>query len=238
MRGVVVSDLHLFSRLSQAQRVVDAIHEAAAAAHVLVLNGDIFDFQFAFGHSERASVAAAIAWLDSLRHRCPACRIHYVLGNHDTLDPFVSALYRWAREAPRVAVHEYTLQLGRNLFVHGDCANRAMTCREFEAYRESWRRKSRRNALYGRLYEALDRLGLRHLVHRVVFPRRKVAERILYYLTDLHGGLTERIDDIYFGHTHLPFTNYPLNGVRFHNTGSAMERMGFNMLTFEFETEG
>jgi UDP-2,3-diacylglucosamine hydrolase len=42
----------------------------------------------------------------------------------------------------------------------------------------------------------------------------------------------EEIDHCYFGHTHLPFTDYSHDGVFFHNTGSAIKDMEFQPLAF------
>ena len=65
-----------------------------------------------------------------------------------------------------------------------------------------------------------------------------MARRIVYYLSDLdrsHPGVVDGVRDVYYGHTHLPIDGFEYDGLRFHNTGSAVRRGGFNMLTFDVD---
>ena len=43
-QGLVISDLHLFSRRSRAEELLAGIKGEIIGADVLVLNGDVFDF--------------------------------------------------------------------------------------------------------------------------------------------------------------------------------------------------
>ncbi|HTN77248.1 MAG TPA: metallophosphoesterase, partial [Pirellulaceae bacterium] len=85
-----VSDLHLFSRRSQAQRYRDQLHATARDAKVFVLGGDIFDFRWSMLKSVEVTVDAAIIWLEELIAPHPDCQFHFVLGNHDCNRRFVA----------------------------------------------------------------------------------------------------------------------------------------------------
>ena len=75
-----------------------AVEDALDQADVLVLNGDIFDFRWSTLDDHHATVQAALAWLGDQLLKRPTQEIHFVLGNHDCLDPFVEALDVLAKE--------------------------------------------------------------------------------------------------------------------------------------------
>ena len=64
MKGLVISDLHLFAHRSRAASLVKPISEAVARAQVIVLNGDIFDVQWTQQPTIERTVRDAIGWLD------------------------------------------------------------------------------------------------------------------------------------------------------------------------------
>ena len=86
-------------------------------------------------------------------------------------------------------------------------------------------------------YECVDRLGITRRVHEWHFPRRKTVERIAFYLDNACPGWREQTRDCFFGHTHLPFSNYEYNGINFHNSGSAIHNLDFNPILFETPLE-
>jgi len=65
------------------------------------------------------------------------------------------------------------------------------------------------------------------------YPQRETVERVAHYLDCAWPDWRGIVRDCYFGHTHLPFSNYRHGGVSFHNTGSAIRGMGFNPILFE-----
>ncbi len=80
LSGVVVSDLHLFARRSDATRCLASIEEDLDQAKVLVLNGDTFDFRWStMGHYDD-TLKSAIAWLENLARKRPHQEIHLILG--------------------------------------------------------------------------------------------------------------------------------------------------------------
>ena len=46
-------------------------------------------------------------------------------------------------------------------------------------------------------------------------------------------ALTDGLTDIYLGHSHLPFSDFSYAGLTFHNTGSTIRGLEWNMLKVE-----
>ena len=236
-RGVVVSDLHLFARRSQAPHCIKSLHGPLTSATELVLNGDIVDFRWSTLRGVDATVAAAVNWLRELLSSFPQCQIHYVLGNHDCLSLFSERLAALASNQPRLQFHPYSVRLGSAIFLHGDCASGHVDPAGLQRYRNTWDNPRQSGALRTRAYIMADRLGITRFTHARSFPRRRTVERIVRYLDRTCPDWRRGIRDCYFGHTHLPFSNYHYNGVAFHNTGSAIRGMGFNPLVFPVMAE-
>jgi len=227
----------MFSPRSRANELLDQIYVAVEQADVLVLNGDIFDFGGTELPSIAATVSEAMNWLNDLVQRFPEVKIHYLLGNHDYHKQFLEVVRPWAELTPRFTLHEYFLRLGDTLFVHGDCVNYKMTAAHLMKSRKVWLHDRKKHGTFHRGVEWADSLGATRAAHRLIFRRHKVIERLLHYINDLHPGLLEEIHHVYFGHTHLAFTDFEHEGIYFHNTGSAINRREFNMLTFEFTAQ-
>jgi len=237
-RGVIVSDLHLFARRSRGVECVNSLRAELASATVLVLNGDIFDFRWSTLRDRETTLTAALAWLRDLSEAFPKCQLHYVLGNHDCLTLFREKLATLASTLPRLNWYEHGVRLGTALFLHGDCADETMDPPGLRRYRERWQDDRPRGALAAAAYIAADRLCLTRLALTRHFPQRETVERIVHYLDRAWPGWRPSIRDCYFGHTHLPFSDYPYAGVAFHNTGSAIRGMDFNPIIFDPPTEG
>jgi UDP-2,3-diacylglucosamine hydrolase len=70
-------------------------------------------------------------------------------------------------------------------------------------------------------------------LHRSVerfISRDRCALRILTALREMAPDLRRSLTDIYFGHTHTPFTDFGVDGLRFHNTGSGIRHLQLHML--------
>lgn len=229
----MISDLHLFARRSQGAECFNSLRPALGSMDVLVLNGDIFDFRWSTIGDAETTVALALDWLRSLVSNLPGCRIHFVVGNHDCSRLFTQQLTRLSFDHPRFQWHEYLLRLGPALFFHGDCAHGRMDRSSLSRFRERWKRDWQGGPFLTRAYQYADRLGITRRVHEWHFPRRETVERIAFYLDDACPGWRAATRDCYFGHTHLPFSNYDFKGIRFHNTGSAIRNMEFKPVDFE-----
>ena len=206
--------------------------EQVTHVDVLVLNGDIFDFRWSILPNQAATIAAALDWIDSLIDAFKGESIHYVLGNHDCLEAFSSRLGDLSHKRPLFACHELRLILNRNLFLHGDCANRMMNEAALKKYRRSWSSHRQRGKFGRALYQVADATGLSRRFHERHFPEEATVSRVIHHLGHVLPAWREEIDHCYFGHTHRPFANHLRDGVRFHNTGSGIRGMGFHPLAF------
>ena len=232
VRGMVVSDLHLFAARSGGEARFAAVRDSLRELDVLVLNGDIFDFRWSCLADPATTQVAALAWLRDLATSLPDCRIHYVLGNHDCLAGFAQALADLADVLRNFQWHEYVLRLGSAVFVHGDCAHATMDAAGLDRYRQAWRHDRQRGRFAARAYLAADWLGLTRVAHQWHFPRGRTVGRVAHYLDDALPGWRATTRDCYFGHTHLPFAGHGHDGMLFHNTGSAIRGMSFKPAVF------
>ena len=225
MTGLVISDLHLFAGRSDGGKLFAGLKDQLDSADLLVLNGDTFDFRWSHFSTEEESINAAIQWLKDLRKKFPKLEIHYVLGNHDCLARFRERL----PTSPNFYLHEFHLQLGSCLFLHGDCSNWGMTPEKLKKYRQAWSHDSPKGGLSKKIYQLVDTIGLSRLFHHLYFREAATVARVERFLGDFLQGVTR----CYFGHTHVPFSNHRRNGVAFFNTGSGIRGMGFNPRNFE-----
>jgi UDP-2,3-diacylglucosamine pyrophosphatase LpxH len=226
-----VSDLHLFANRSKADRYRDEMLQAAVTADYFVLGGDIFDFAWARTRSHDHTVAKAVSWLDSLISLCPQCEFHFVLGNHDYHQQFMTELAELAIVRSNFFWHRWYVRLGSNLFLHGDVADRE-DCdpQSLAAARDRWLDAPRRGPFMSRLYDVVVLTRLHKPFPHLVYSKRAVARRILTYLQEIGQGPTSGVRDVYFGHTHRHMSNYQYGGLRLHNGGVAIKGMKFRIL--------
>jgi hypothetical protein len=229
-RGFVLSDLHLFTRRSVAAGWEREIARAAGEGDFLVLNGDIVDFRWSTLPTLGDTVDAALRWLDHWLVTYPDCRFYYVMGNHDGLDEFGRRLELLARLRPNLVWHPSAICLGSALFLHGDLPLRL------------GRGRSLRGPLPGALgqhgqladdcYQLATAARLPRAAVRIHTRRRTVVkvERALQADPPYELG---PVTDVYFGHTHLPFSGHRHNGLTFHNTGSAIRGMDGGLLAVD-----
>lgn len=225
-----VSDLHLLANRSLARRYLGRIERAASHAQTFVLGGDIFDFRWATTATAAAAVDLAARWLDRLCADCPACRFHFVLGNHDYHGGFMRELDRLRHRTPNFAWHRFYLRLGASVFLHGDVADRVMSAATLAAARARWLHRRRRGPVMSRLYDLVVLARLHKPLPRIVYPKRRVARRILAYLDDVGQGPSSGVRNVYFGHIHRSFSEYRYGGVTFHNGGAPIKGLKFRIV--------
>jgi len=230
--GWVVSDLHLLARRSAGRERMHELLPDLRTCRTLVLNGDIVDFKWSTSRTHAESVRRSIDWLSELLAALPSTNVHYVLGNHDCLAEFPTALDQLSATNQRFRWHEFNLRLGDALFLHGDCTHWPMNRAGLERFRATWRRSRRRGTVATRAYQACDAAGLTRWVHRRHFPVDRTLARLQHHLDDALPDWQKDIRQVYFGHTHEPFEDAERGGVRFHNTGSAIRGMPFQPLRF------
>jgi UDP-2,3-diacylglucosamine hydrolase len=71
---------------------------------------------------------------------------------------------------------------------------------------------------------------LRHL--ELYHTPKRCARRLLRSVAAGRLGSREGLTDIFFGHTHVPFSDFTYGGVTFHNTGSCIRKLAFNPVRF------
>ena len=231
-RSYFVSDLHMFSRRSQAAEHEEALQQAAGKAKTFVLGGDIFDFRWSMLPSTEATVGAAIRWLDALVGAHRTCDFHFVLGNHDCNSRFVDALDRYARKQPNLEAHPYLLRIGKAAFLHGDVVDHPEMCAaRLRHRRQHWSRdEQRRGPVKNMLYDWAVQARLHSLCGKVVHPKQKVARRILGYLDRIGQGVESGTEQVYFGHTHQSLSAYRHGDVVFHNPGAPIAGLDFRIV--------
>lgn len=231
------SDLHLFARRSTAQRHYEDLIRIARECDVCVLGGDIFDFRWSIHRTEEATADAAINWLREFDEQTRACRVHFLLGNHDDhpllhqrLPVFVHTrqTFEWSR---------FYYRLGNTLFLHGDVADRTMTAACLEEQRNRYRHRPP-TPLQHQLYDMVVRAQLHRVAPTAVYPRKRVARRILSYMEHIGQGRSSGVEHVCFGHTHRPVNGYRLNSVTFHNCGAPIGAGAFRIVIREVELPG
>ncbi len=229
-KGIVISDLHLLSARSEGEsRFEREIRPRLNEIDTLVLNGDTFDFRWAC-RPLNETVPEAITWIQNLRCDFPDLEICYLLGNHDCLSHFVNEL----RSLERISIHAHILQLGRNLFLHGDAANYRMGLKQFQKFRDAWETDQPKSKRDARLYDLTDKVGLSYLTHALWFAGNTAVRRISWHLDRVSSAWREDADNCFFGHTHMPIKNRLYRGIRFYNTGSGIRGMEFAPATFSY----
>ncbi len=229
-KSYFVSDLHLMANRSAGDRYLVHIERAAAAAMHFVFGGDIFDFRWATTRSAEEAIERAEGWLARLVSDCPECRFHFVLGNHDYHEAFIHRLDALHRRCANLDWHRFFARLGGSVFLHGDVADRMMTAQTLAAHRSRWLHHKRRGPMMSRLYDLVVLAGLHKPLPHIVYPKRRVARRILRYLDDVGHGPSSGVRNVYFGHVHRTFSEYRYGGVTFHNGGAPIKGLRFRIV--------
>jgi UDP-2,3-diacylglucosamine hydrolase len=230
-RGAVISDLHLLTNRTTVQEHWASIAEAAERCDLFVFNGDIFDFKWSQHGGFQQSVRIAEAWIRTLVTGHPTTRFVFLLGNHDCIDPYKTALDGIQRYLPNFQWHEYWFRLNEKVFLHGDVCHAGGTAKALRAYRNRWSRMIRTGTLSHAAYWAVGQSGIPAVAPR--FLRRKACARgILNYLKEELGPGFQEIEEVYFGHVHTAFRDFRMDGLTFHNTGAAMKGMDLEVFWF------
>jgi UDP-2,3-diacylglucosamine hydrolase len=232
-----ISDLHLFSRRSHADRYRDDLCAAARTADSFVLGGDIFDFRWSTLKSVDETVKAARKWLEEFIEPHPNCQFHFVLGNHDSNRKFVAELDRLSAGTPNLAWYDDYVRLGHSLFLHGDVADANMTAAKLALRRQRWHHdEKRRGPVRNLLYDLAVQARLHKLAGQLANPQSQVAARIVAYLEDVGHGPQNGLRHVYFGHTHVAMSNFHFGGLTFHNGGAPIKGLEFRILKTDVST--
>lgn len=238
-RVAVISDTHLYGTGQDKRtrdQIIKDIKKASRRAGTVVLNGDIFEALYP-AINVQDTTDNAIQLLEELSKDFPETNFEYVLGNHDCVKSFVEQVEEFASSRENVHVHREHLRIGNTLFLHGDLPVRKQDLKERELVTDP---SQVRQSLGGAIIHSFRGAISKTLDDRFFAPK-KVSERIYKQIMKQNPELLEGVDNIVFGHTHVPFTDYTLKidgrKVRFHNTGTGVEQKRHNIIYFKKDDE-
>jgi len=229
MRVCFVADLHLFARRSTADQHMDEMIEAANEAELCVLGGDIFDFRWSTYNTEDETAHAAVEWLREFDRATNHKRVLFLLGNHDDHPELIERLPYLSAELQTFEWERFYYRLGDTLFLHGDVADRTMTAACLQSQREAFHHGSR-SEFHNKMYDVAIKAQLHRLAPPAVYPKKRVAKRLLNYMNDVGHGPDSGIEHVFFGHTHRAMDHFHYNGVHFHNGGAPIGGAPFRIL--------
>jgi UDP-2,3-diacylglucosamine pyrophosphatase LpxH len=230
----LVSDLHLFSRRSQAEGYLPEIRSAASEADLFVLAGDTFDYKWAHQPCAESFADHAKDWLADLAGERQACQFHFLLGNHDHHPALIKRLGQLSAELPNFSWDPWFLRYRSAIFLHGDVANGFATSARLAKFRGRCERHKRRpGPIRNRIYDALIATHIHTCSGGIMFPARRVAQRITRYLEHIGHGSSAGTRDVFFGHTHRPLDGFEYAGMKFHNPGAPIKGTPFRILAAE-----
>jgi UDP-2,3-diacylglucosamine pyrophosphatase LpxH len=233
MTGLFLSDLHLFSRRSIGQRHWDQNADSIASARSIVLGGDMFDFRWSQLGGLDATLDAAAAWLEKAIALNPTASWVYLLGNHDCHPRMQNLLSSISDRYPTFDWSPTFWRIGSNIFLHGDVLDGIRHQGGLESYRARFHDEHAKGQLSNLLYSAVLRTRLHGVVPRVRHTRQQTCRTLLDYLKNCETALGPEVQNIFFGHTHVPMENYMFDGFNFHNAGSGIRYLTFKPLIFE-----
>jgi UDP-2,3-diacylglucosamine pyrophosphatase LpxH len=228
--GYVVSDMHIFGCSSLYTRYLPTFYSQVSSHSVTILNGDTFDFKRSIFKSSQETTRYALEWLRDLSRRASQSKIFFIVGNHDCQLIFLHALIQALPQLPNISLVTDSLRLGSSLFLHGDVVDLPRDTSDITQVRQRYDlvEPNLADRIFAQLVTHLGVNKIEYLRH----PKHNLVERIVQHvrLTDPSG--TEGLQDIYFGHTHVPFHNFQYAGIRFHNTGSMIRGLPWRPIEF------
>ncbi len=230
-RGYVVSDLHLFSPCSRYRELLPKLQADCSHYPVVVLNGDTFEIKRSTENSVDDIAINCATWLQELCETNSKTTFYYIIGNHDAHSTLTSHLQGLAANISNLKVVPHILTIGSNLFIHGDVIEPGACMFGIESVRERYKHLSP-SKLSTLLAMTITTLRL-NVVEYLRHQKTTLAERIISYVSHYEPQQLEGIKTIFFGHTHVSFSNFSHEGITFHNTGSFIKGLKWNPMSFE-----
>jgi UDP-2,3-diacylglucosamine pyrophosphatase LpxH len=230
-----VSDLHLLSPRSMAQRWMPAIEAACRDSRLIVLGGDIFDFRWATLGGHDATLEAARSWLINLLTTHPHAQIVYVMGNHDSHPDMQQLLVDLAGSHSHFLWHAERFQVGDCLFCHGDILD-AGSQSQLERYRSKFQQHRPASRTAHNIYDAAVAMRLHRTIPKL-FHRPKATCTRLRSLLNINGHNSSApvVRRVFFGHTHVPIYELPVDQIHYYNPGAALRHMNFAPIMFDVD---
>jgi len=233
MTGLFLSDLHLFSQRSVGQRLWDQNRTSIATAESIVLGGDIFDFRWSQLGGLDATLLAASEWLEKAIALNPKASWVYLLGNHDCHPRMQELLSSFRERYPSFEWSPTFWRIGTNVFLHGDVLDGLRHSQGLESYRACFHDESPKGPIGNLLYSAVIESRLHGVVPRLRHTRRQTCRKLLQYLESCDASMLPEVQNIYFGHTHIPMLGYRFDRFDFHNTGSGIRHLTLKPASFK-----
>lgn len=229
--GLFISDLHLFSPRSTAQKIAADIALRSQDNDCVILGGDIFDFRWSTQGSHIATLEAASDWLTELLAKT-SVPIIYLPGNHDCHPDFLAELQKLQSRDPRFSWVEHHLQIEDCLFLHGDILD-AGSLAGLASYRQKFHHTQPQSEFAHRLYDAAVGMRIHQLIPKVRHSPVRTCKRLLQIMESLPLADQTPVRNVYFGHTHLAIRGFEVDGRRFFNPGAALKHMQVHIHAFE-----
>lgn len=212
--------------------MMPSLHHAASEAGLFVLNGDIFDFQWSFYPDLKRSLQYVEDWIDDLVEQYPRCQFVFITGNHDSLPAYEELLEDLSGRYANLAWDPFYLKVGEKVFLHDD-VHHSPTPETLAAYRSRWHGPPHKPWTHT-VYYVFAWLRIPRLIHELTPADRPVADVITYLKAEL-GPHFGDVQDVYYGHTHKPQSNFLQQGLRFHNTGATLHGVRSRIQTFLYD---
>lgn len=222
-----ISDLHLFSSRSTAEKHRFSMLGAASQADVVIFGGDLFDVRWSRIGNHRATAKAATDWLSEFTHQAGQRDYVYLYGNHDGDQQLRDCLAEWAAERENFQIAGDLLRIDDTIFLHGDAIEGTCDAAGLEDYRTRWAGKPQASLSQNRAYDAAISTGAHRIVAAVAHRRRRTFKRLLRYLDHHQCGQATGVRRVVFGHTHRYIPGLSFAGVRFYNPGATVRGVPF-----------
>ena len=198
---VIISDIHLGSRVSRAKELIDELKKLKFKR--LILNGDVFDDLNFESLSEKHW--EFLSYIRDLANSKDTTEVIWIRGNHDDL------LKNVASHLLGINVYnEYAWERGgiRYLVIHGD---------QFDHFLVDYKILT---SIVSSLYLLLQRMDTSQRISRYLKRRLKLWLKVSNQVAELATlyGKSKHADVVFCGHTHQPI-HKELNGVRYYNSG-------------------
>ncbi|QDV28087.1 Calcineurin-like phosphoesterase superfamily domain protein [Aureliella helgolandensis] len=235
MHGLFVSDLHLLSPRSACPHIETELADYAGAHKCIVLGGDIFDFRWSDRGGHDQTLEATSRWLQDLQLATENTDIIYLPGNHDCHPDFLEQLEKLSQQSKNFSWQPHHLQLGNNLFFHGDILDAGNSLEDLQRYRRQFHHVKPQSQWAHRSYDTAVGLRVHKLVPRILHQPMRTCQRLQNAIDRLNLDDAKAVRNVFFGHTHVPIEGLKLNGRSFYNPGAGMKHMQLQPHEFTFE---
>lgn len=230
LKGVFVSDLHVFSGRSVGESLPNQLPKAFPDANLLVLGGDIFDFKWSH-LGETGTLVAAERWLLSVLEEWQG-KVMFLAGNHDCLPKFLDVMQNVAHRCDRFSWHDHHVQLGDALFLHGDVLDAGSHVSMLADYRYKFHPTCNQTTLSRRAYSAIVAMRLHRMAPKLRHRQLQTCQKLYNFLPQL-VETPKQVRRVFYGHTHVSMAGCEFQGVQFFNPGAAVRHIAFRPIQFE-----